>query len=306
MFVGTMRRKFGPQRKWFRATWCLAVSDLSVTESASAGQSDQRRCDNFFTDFAASYMDVFLEQETEWAKPSVVSRIAVSMPLQASSLEELIAEAEQLEYRGIRYVSVRRQQVLRIGEHTLHDVLASFGISVNCLGFAGGFTGSLGMSYDHAIDDVHRAADLAADLGARFLVIVPGEQGLHTYNHAERTVRMGLTAALYYADQCRVQLLIPNDTVFGCLRDVFRTRECALHWVEQLGSRKIRPLIIVRGETVSCRLPLGWRESLASGGCLRVCHRCRNYDQNSRLLAGVLTFLARNGGVTGFERLATE
>jgi len=251
-------------------------------------------------------MDVFLEQDSEWVKPSVVARIAVSMPVQACTADDLIAEAEQFHRRGIRYVSIRRQQVLRIGEHTLNDVLADSGISVNCLGYAGGFTGSLGMSFDHAIDDVRRATDLAAELGARFLVVVPGEQGLHTYNHAERTVRMGLTDVLYHADQRQVQLLVPTDTVLGGLRDVFRTRECPLNWVEALGSSVIRPMIVVRGQTIACRLPRGWRESLNSGGYLRVCHRCRNYEENTRLLMGILAFLARNGGVSGFEKLVAE
>jgi len=252
------------------------------------------------------YMDVFLEQETEWAKPSLVARIAVSMPLKACTVEGLIAEAEQLNRRGVRYISLRRQQVLRLGEHVLQDVLGDAGISISCLGFAGGFTGSLGMSYNRAIDDVHRAADLAGDIGARFLVVVPGEQGLHTYNHAEKTVRMGLTEVLYHVDQRQLQLLVPNDTVLGGLRDVFRTRECPVNWVERLGSDMIRPLIVVRGQTIACRLPDGWRESLASGACLRICHRCGNYDENARLLMGILTFLARNGGVSGFERLAVE
>ena len=248
-------------------------------------------------------MDVFLEQDSEWAKPSVLARIAVSMPLRSLTVEGLIAESERLERDGIRYVSIRRQQVLRIGEHSLRHVLSDAGISVSCLGFAGGFTGALGMSYDRAIDDVRRAADQAADLGARFLVVVPGEQGLHTYNHAERTVRMGLSDVVYYANERKVQFLVPNDTVFGCLRDVFRARGCLLHWVERMGSPTIRPLIIVRGQTISCRLPPGWRESLATGGCLRICHRCKNYEENARLLRGILTFLARNEGLSGFDKL---
>lgn len=251
-------------------------------------------------------MDVFLEQEDQWAKPSLVARIAVSMPLKACSVEALIVEAEQLRCRGIRYVSVRRQQVLRLGEHVLHDVLVDSGISISCLGFAGGFTGSLGMSYNRAIDDVHRATDIAVELGARFLVVVPGEQGLHTYNHAERTVRMGLTEVLYRVDHRHLKLLVPNDTVLGCLKDVFRPRECPVNWVERMGSNIIRPLIVVRGQTVACCLPDGWRESLATGACLRICHRCGNYDENARLLTRILSYLARNGGVSGFERLAVE
>lgn len=243
-------------------------------------------------------MDVFLENKTEWAKPTVVARIAVAMPLHSRIVDELIPEVEQLQRRGIRYVAVRRQQVRRIGTLRLSEVLADAGISVSCLGFAGGFTGSMGMSYERAVDDVRRAADLAAELKARFLVVVPGEQGRHTYNHAERTVRMALTDVLYYADQRQVQLLIPNDTVLGCLRDVFRPKECTLHWIDRLGSKTIRPLIIVRGETIACRLPNGWRESLATGGCLRVCHRCENYEENARLLTGILTYLARNENAT--------
>lgn len=251
-------------------------------------------------------MDVFLEQDSEWAKPSVIARVAVSMPVRSCSAEMLIKEAEQLHHRGVRYVSIRRQQVLRIGEHTLLDVLADAGISVNCLGYAGGFTGSLGMSFDRAIDDVRRATDLAAELGARYLVVVPGEQGLHTYNHAERSVRLGLSDVLNDADQRKIRLLIPTATVLDGLRDAFRTRDCPLNWVESLGSSVVRPMIVIRGETIACRLPRGWRESLASGGCLRICHRCKNYDQNIRLLTGILTFLARNGGASGFDKLAPE
>lgn len=203
-------------------------------------------------------------------------------------------------------MAIRRQQVLRLGEHVLHDVLADAGISVSCVGFAGGFTGALGMSYEKAIDDVYRAADLAAELGARFLVVVPGEQGLHTYNHAERTVRSGLREALSHVGQRRLRLLVPNNTVLGCLRDVFRTRECQLNWIERLGSELIRPLIVVRGQAIACRLPRGWRESLATGGCLRVCHRCENYEENAKLLARILMYLARRGGAPGFDRLANE
>lgn len=251
-------------------------------------------------------MDVFLEHDCEWSRPSIVARIAVAHPLHSKTTENLLAEAEQLHARGIRFVVVRRQQLLRIGPEVLSDILADAGISVSCVGFAGGFTGAMGMSYERAATDVRRAIAQAAALGARFVVVVPGEQGLHTYNHAEKTVRMGLTEAIHFADQHRIQLLIPTDTVLNSAADCFRPNQCPLSWIEQLRSPTIRPLIVVRGRNVLGCLPAGWRESLAHGGCLRVCHRCSSYHRNSRQLAGILSFLARNDRINGFEKLLAE
>jgi hypothetical protein len=238
-------------------------------------------------------MDVFLEHANEWTASSILDRVTVAMPLQSNSMEDLITEVRLLKDRGIRHVGVRRQQVFRIGQSILCEVLDDAGIAINSLGFAGGFTGALGISFWDATDDVRRAADLAATLGARFLVVVPGGQGLHTYNHAERTVRMGFSDVLYYADQRNVRLLVPTDTVLGCLRDVFQARGCTLNWVEQMGTTTIRPLIVIRGNSSAFRLPRGWRESLAAGGCLRICDRCSHYEQNLQLLTGVLSFLGR-------------
>jgi hypothetical protein len=251
-------------------------------------------------------MDVFLEHDCEWANPSVIARIAVAQPLLSITRDSLFSEAEALHARGIRYVAIRRQQLLRIGKHALPDILADAGISVSCLGFAGGFTGAMGMSYDTAAADVRRAIEDAATVGARFVVIVPGQQGLHTYNHAEKTVRMGLTEVVHFADQHRIQMLIPTDSVLDSDADCFRPRQCPLSWVERLGTPTIRPLIVVRGRGSSGRLPNGWRESLAQGGCLRICHRCSSYDRHTRQLAGILTYLARNEGKTGFEKLLAE
>ena len=251
-------------------------------------------------------MDVFLEHDCEWSRPSIVARIAVAHPLYSKNTESLLSEAEQLHSRGIRYVALRRQQLLRIGAEVLSDILADAGISVSCLGFAGGFTGAMGMSYERAATDVRRAIEQAAALGARFVVVVPGEQGLHIYKHAEKTVRMGLTEVIHFADQHRVQLLVPTDTVLDSAVDCFRPNQCPLTWVEQLKSPTIRPLIVVRGRNISGCLPGGWRESLAKGGCLRVCHRCPSYHRNARQLAGILSFLARNERINGFEKLLAE
>ena len=248
-------------------------------------------------------MDVFLEDDPALPSLPLVSRIAVAYPLQSDCADGLIREAEHLHQRGVRYVCVRRQQILFIGEHVIHDILADAGIKVSCIGFAGGFTGSLGMTYEAATRDARRCVDLAFDLGARSVVIVPGEQGLHTYSHAEKTIRLGLIDVAQYASQRGIRLLIPTDTVLVNLKDCFRPKQSPLTWLDGMENPLIRPLIVVRGKSFACRLPAGWRESLVAGGSLRICHRCERYVENAQLLARVLTFIARGGGMNEFHKL---
>lgn len=239
-------------------------------------------------------MDVFLEQRSSvLTSSSVLDRLVFSLPLKSTSVEELIRETVCLRLRGIRFVSVRRQQVLRIGQELLLEILEDAGIAVSCVGFAGGFTGSLGFSFSDATHDARRALDLASELNARFVIVVPGSQGLHTYRHAERTVRMGYWDVHYYAEQRQVQLLVPTESILQGLHDVFSPRGCSLNWVRQLNLRTIRPMIVVRGAASAFRLPRGWRESLDSGGCLRICHHCSSYEDNVRLVIGVLQYLNR-------------
>ncbi len=248
-------------------------------------------------------MDVFLEDEKASTCLPLVTRISVAYPLHSRNSHELIAEAAELNRRGIRYVCVRRQQIYFIGEHVIHDILADAGIRVSCVGFAGGFTGSLGMSYDAATSDARRSIDIAADLGARSVVIVPGEQGNHTYRHAEKTIRLGLLDVAQHASQLNVRLLIPTATVLISANDCFRPKQCPLSWLDGMGNPLIRPLIVVRGKSFACRMPEGWRESLAAGGSLRICHRCECYDVNAQIVARVLLYIARNGGMTDFDKL---
>lgn len=251
-------------------------------------------------------MDVFLEQVPGRSRRSLISRIAVSRPLQATTVEALVPEIAELVDHGIRYVSLRRQQLLQLGEHTLQEMLTDAGISVSCVGFAGGFTGALGLTFEQSLEDTRRAIESAADLDARYLVLLPGEQGLHTYNHAERSIRIGLTNALYHARRRQIRLLVPTATVLGHQKDHFRPRQCPLTWVERMTSDWIRPMIVVRGRNGTCHLPEGWRQSLAQGGCLRICHRCKSYERNARILNRLLTFLSRNSGLSDVEAIAAE
>ena len=88
-------------------------------------------------------MDVFLEQQADWAKQSLVSRIAVAHPLHSRTADELLMEVDHLVAQGVRYVSIRRQQVQQIDSARAQHILADAGISVSSLGYSGGFTGSI-------------------------------------------------------------------------------------------------------------------------------------------------------------------
>jgi hypothetical protein len=236
-------------------------------------------------------MDVFLEQQPDWAQRSLVSRIAVSHPLRALTADELLSEAEQLPGRGVRYVSIRRQQVQQIDAGRVQHILADVGVSVSSLGYCGGFTGSLGMSFEQAQEDTARAVDMALEIGARSLIVLPGCQNLHTYRHAEQSIRMGLQSAISHAGQVQLNLLVPTSSLLGNHSDNFRSREGMLDWLETSTSHRVQPLIVVRGKNRTCRLPSGWRKSLSGGGMLRLCQMCRNYERNSRVLNRLLRIL---------------
>lgn len=236
-------------------------------------------------------MDVFLEDSGSTAgNPGVLSRLAVARPLRAANPEELLNEVFEFRRQGIRYATVRRQQVFRIGEDVLKDVFSDFGIQISSIGFAGGFTGTLGMTYDDVLADAYSAIRTAHDVGARSLVLVTGHQGLHIYNHAEKTVQEGIEICRQIAVEYGVRLLIAANSVLGCRRDNFRPRTCPLAWTQQFCGPELQTMIVVRaGE----RLPDGWRNVIAGGGCLRICHKCESYPEHTDLLNRILSFLSR-------------
>lgn len=240
-------------------------------------------------------MDVFLEDKPDRSGPTaLLDRLSVAPPLQAVTREELMAEASAFESRQIRYVGVRRQQIRRIGGHLIRHVLEEHGISVRCIGFAGGFTGSLGRSYPDAVTDARNAIRLASELHASSVVIVPGERGKHTYRHAERTVRDGLYECLALAESSRIRLLVPTDTILPGTNDCFRPRLCPLEWIEQLRCPTIRPMIVVRESTNIVDLPQDWQRSLDNGAFLRICNRSPGYERKTRLVRRILDNLVRS------------
>jgi len=188
---------------------------------------------------------------------------------------ELTDEVAELRKRQVRLVSVRRQQVMRLGEQSLLDILADSDIQVGAIGYAGGFTGSLGRGYENAVQDMFRALELAATLNAKALIVVPGSQRNHIYNHASRTIRDGLERCLDDALRYRIDLQIALNNVIGDRDDVFvPSGKSPLQWIEDLGSHRMKGLMLLRGASPWNGLPDCWRRCLFSGGILRLSRSC--------------------------------
>ena len=229
-------------------------------------------------------MDVVLERRTNSTSDGCHANQQDSAPkllvrselLQSSDFSDLVTEVRRLQRRRIRVVSIRRQNALRIGRERLQEVLQDAGMRVCTIGFAGGFTGTLGRNYKAAVDDTRQALEFAASLKARAVLVVPGSRGLHTYNHAERTIKDGLYDCLDDALRLRVDMLVPLNAVFGTGRDIFEPRhQSALDWIDQMDSHRIKSMMMLRGSNPWERVPACWERCLLNGGVLRVSRRCQ-------------------------------
>lgn len=227
-------------------------------------------------------MDIVLESQAYGEFPMAGQKespflVNTAEHLQAADFSELVAEVHSLRHRRIEMVSIRRQKALRIGAEKFHDVLQDSGLKVCTVAFAGGFTGTLNRSYQQAVDDTRKALEYAAKIEARAVVVVPGSRGLHTYNHAERTIRDGFNDCLDDALRYRIDMLVPLNAVFGTGRDIFAPRQCEmLKWVQNFDCHRIKPMMMLRGRNPWNRLPCCWQSCLLSGGMLRVSPRCRS------------------------------
>lgn len=222
-------------------------------------------------------MDVFLQRQPNgtYHVPQTEQELHQSEPLHAQSPAELADEIAELRRKNVRLVSLRRQQVIRLGQQELQSVLADNGIEVGTLGYAGGFTGSLGRSYECAVSDMLRALELAATFSARSLVVVPGSRRGHICSHASSTIRAGLDRCLDDALRYRIDLQIALNSVIGGRDDVFvPVGETPLEWIRRLGSHRMKGLMVLRGARPWNQLPDCWRRCLRTGGILRLSRSC--------------------------------
>jgi len=121
------------------------------------------------------------------------------------SLDE---DVENYQQAGYQAIGVWRQKLIDGDEDQVVDRLASSGLSVSNLTWAGGFTGSDGRTLAESVDDAAEALRLAAALGAGCLVVYAGGRNNHTYRHAGRLLRSALEELLPLAEAIDVPLAI--------------------------------------------------------------------------------------------------
>jgi sugar phosphate isomerase/epimerase len=121
------------------------------------------------------------------------------------SLEE---DVEHYQHAGYHSIGVWRQKLADGDEERGIDLLASSGLSVSSVLWAGGFTGSDGRTLDESVDDAVQAIRLAAALHAGCLVVYAGGRNNHTYRHAGRLLRTALDELLPLAETIDVPLAI--------------------------------------------------------------------------------------------------
>lgn len=241
-------------------------------------------------------MDVFLPRQPDgtFTVPACANELQQSETLKAKSPQELDDEIQRLDKRRVRMVSVRRQQVLLLGQERLQECLEAHNIEVGSIGYAGGFTGSLGQGrgYELAVSDTLRALHQAAELKAKSLVILPGCRARLTYNHASNTILAGLERCLDDALRFRITMHVALNTVLGGGRDVFRPiNKSPLEWISEMGSHRIRARMIVRGPESWESLPDCWRACLRSGGVLRLSRRCQELEGTGMVISRVVRAL---------------
>ncbi|MCA9122121.1 MAG: sugar phosphate isomerase/epimerase [Planctomycetaceae bacterium] len=109
---------------------------------------------------------------------------------------------------GIQSLSVWRHKLSDFGEEKGIELLLDSGLSVSSLQWAGGFTGSDGLTHQDSIEDARTAIRLAAAMRAGCLVVHSGSRAGHTNNHARRLLTGALKCLLPIACEFGVSLAV--------------------------------------------------------------------------------------------------
>ncbi len=166
----------------------------------------------------------------------------------------LAQDVENFQEAGYSGIGVWRHKLIDENEDQAIDLLATSGLSVTSLSWAGGFTGSDGRGLDESIDDAAQAIRSAAAIMARCLVIYSGGRNNHTFRHAGRLLRTALDELIPLAETWDVPLAIEPVHPACATEWTFLTSvESAIGLVEEIDS----PYLKIAYDTY--HFPLGSR-----------------------------------------------
>lgn len=116
---------------------------------------------------------------------------------------------------GVQALGLWRNKLENFGIEKGIDLVKEEGLEISSLSWAGGFTGSHGLSFYDAIEDGFEAIDIAHALGTKTLIVMSGAKGNHIESHVFKTVTRGLHCLSDYAGEKGVTLaLLPMHQAF--------------------------------------------------------------------------------------------
>lgn len=112
-------------------------------------------------------------------------------------------------------VGIWRTKVNEVGAQEAADYLFEMKLPVSSVHWAGGFTGSEGVSYVESVNDAIDAVKLAGMLSTNTLILHPGCRNGHTHRHAARLLETALNSIVPVAVDYGVRLAL-EPMQFGC------------------------------------------------------------------------------------------
>lgn len=121
------------------------------------------------------------------------------------TFDDDVRHYRQAGYSGI---GLWRRKLADFGEEKGIELLLDSGLEVSNLLWAGGFTGSGGLSFQESVEDALEAVRLGAAVGAGCVVIHPGGRNNHIQRQAWRLLEEGLQRLLPLAEVLGVQIAL--------------------------------------------------------------------------------------------------
>lgn len=148
-------------------------------------------------------------------------------------------EEDVLHYHeaGFKAIGIWQPKLNDYGEEKGCELLSEHQLEISSLQWIGGFTGTDGRSFRECIMDGLDTIQLAADIGARNVVVIAGGRGGHTVNHANRIVRQALKVLAEAAQAVGVHLALePMHVGCGHKWSIFNTIPQCLELISAVGN----------------------------------------------------------------------